>query len=209
MWINPLFAADQTSAFDFVGRTPLATLVAADPLRAAHLPVLLDASDPDHLMLIGHVPRIDPISTQLTDGSEILAVFHGPASYISPAWFESEGQLPTYNFVAVHAKGVAQAMSSDAELIEHLQVLMRFHEETQTHGQRPKWELGDDATQHMHELLPLIVGFTIAVDSLEAKEKMGQDSSAADRRAIAAMLERSPDSEDHTVAALMTGLPDQ
>lgn len=208
MWINPLFAADRARGFEFVARSPLATIVAADPLRAAHLPVLLDVRDPDRPVLVGHVPRIDPISKQLTDGSQILTIFTGPSSYISPAWFDTAGQLPTYNFVAVHATGTAQAMGSDAELIAHLTDLMSFHEDTQTHGQQPKWAPDDYATQRMRQLLPRIVGFTITIDTLEAKAKLGQDSTQADQLAVAHALESSPDSHDHAVAGLMTGLLD-
>src|SRR4051812_5840105 len=71
---------------------------------ATHLPFLLDRTAGPHGTLVGHMARANPQWHDL-DGREVLAVFSGPHAYVSPSWYEADDVVPTWNYVAVHARG--------------------------------------------------------------------------------------------------------
>src|SRR3954454_11462855 len=72
-------------------------------LVASHLPLLFDVEDGPKGRLLGHMARANPQWKQVV--GDVLVVFSGPHAYISPAWYEEEGTVPTWNYAAVHAYG--------------------------------------------------------------------------------------------------------
>ena len=132
------------------------------------------------------------------DGARAMVVFHGPHTYVSPTLYRSAGRVPTWNYIAVHAVGVARTIDDLAAKHALLTRLIAEHEP------------GFDATfaqfdaRHRDALLTAITGFEIVVDKLEGKFKLGQNRLAdnvaemqalheegdADRRAIAQWMKR-------------------
>jgi predicted FMN-binding regulatory protein PaiB len=83
-------------------------------LRAAHVPCLLDpvhdtGGAAEQLVIIGHTAREDPVVSALLSGQQVLLVFQGPNGYISPAWYGEDPSLPTWNFAAVHVRGIPKS----------------------------------------------------------------------------------------------------
>ncbi len=203
MWINPRFEADaRRTVVALLAESPLVTLVAEAPLRAAHIPLLVDEQPGPELVLIGHIPRADPVSAAIAAGERLLCVVHGPRAYVSPAWYGSVG-LPTYNFSVAHLVGTAAAMSDPDELRAHLRVLAEAHERAKPPVDEGPWRPGPDAEARIDMLLPQIIGFRLAIDEAQAKAKLGQNRPAADRVATAQFLDRSAADEHKAVAALM------
>ena len=197
MWINPAYTTEDDEGWAIVRANPLATIVTGTPLRATHMPLIRDSAG----AMVGHIPLIDPISEQLTSGAEVLAIFRGPDSYISPSWYLEVG-LPTYNYTVVHVRGTTVALD-EAELREHMSELMRLHERTQKHGQTPPWGPGPAAKERLEMLLPKIAGFRISDATIESKRKLGQNRSEADARSVSTVLRKSRDHDDHAIADLM------
>src|SRR5262249_58448970 len=102
----------------FVRRQSFATLVSASSggLVASHLPLLLDTQAGRLGHLLGHMARANPQWRQI-DG-DVLAVFHGPHTYISPSWYAEPGLVPTWNYVAVHAYGTLQLVEKPEDLLD-------------------------------------------------------------------------------------------
>src|SRR5262245_40606747 len=83
--------------------------------QAAHLPLSWrpqsrDGAAAEHGVLAAHVARANPIwrtfkASEGGDGHEALCVFQGPHAYVSPRWYVTEPQVPTWNYTAVHAYG--------------------------------------------------------------------------------------------------------
>lgn len=203
MWINPLFQLESREAVSaMIGANPLATLVVAAPLRGSHMPVLLERLDEDGCVLIGHMPKADPASAALGEGERMLAIFHGAKSYVSSGWYTTPG-LPTYNYSVVHIEGVTEIIQDPAELREHLIELIALQEaHKHVPGDHP-WQPGQEAHQRIDVLLPLIVGFRLIADTVQAKAKLGQNRPEPDRAAAAAVLGRSTLQEERQVAAEM------
>src|SRR4051812_36029868 len=102
MYVPTAFAeTDPAKLHDFIEAHSFGLLVSAPggvPV-ATHLPLLLERSTGPHGCLVGHVARANPQWEGL-DGKPVLAVFSGPHAYVSPAWYESENVVPTWNYVA-------------------------------------------------------------------------------------------------------------
>src|SRR6185312_17280627 len=84
-------------------------------LEIAHLPFLLDPGEP-HGTLRAHVARANPFAKMLDARPRVTVVFQGPHAYVSPRWYAApRASVPTWNYVVVHAHGVARAIDDRAE----------------------------------------------------------------------------------------------
>lgn len=207
MWINPLFEVD---ALDELRRlleeNSLATLVVENPLRAAHVPILLEDSA-DGLLLSGHITKSDPVEKGLGEQRETLAIFHGPRAYVSAGWYDQPG-LPTYNFSVAHLAGTTTMMDEDS-LRAHLMDLVRREEAQKDPNPEGAWEMDSSARQRLEKLLPLVSGFWIRVEKAQAKAKMGQNRSAEDRDRTRERLNDAAGPEPREVSARMTAIDDE
>ena len=68
---------------------------------ATHLPFLIEKKE-NKLFLISHMAKANP-QWQTFGQNELLIIFQGPHAYISPSHYEKQQNVPTWNYVAVHA----------------------------------------------------------------------------------------------------------
>jgi transcriptional regulator len=170
---------------------PMATLVtlAAGILEANHLPMLLGAEEAP-MRLRFHVARANPVWRESQPGAEVLAIFQGPDTYITPSWYATKAQhgkvVPTWNYVMVQARGRLRAIDDKAWLRAFVTRLTERHE-----GARPTpWAVSDAPADFIDATLGAIVGIEIALSSLVGKWKVSQNRSAADRAGVADGLAR-------------------
>ncbi|MGB4778330.1 FMN-binding negative transcriptional regulator [Microbacterium sp.] len=201
MWVNPNFEIRHRAAIAaLVAEHPLATLVVGDPVRVGHMPLVLESWE-DEMVLLGHVPIADPVARAIAAGGPLTAVFQGESAYVSPNWYADPG-LPTYNFSVVHVEGRCEPLD-EAELTAHLlDLAARLEAHTHVPKEHP-WQPDDTAFARMAELLPRIIGFRLRGASVQAKAKLGQNRSVADRRGAAAALRTSGREDDVVVAEQM------
>ncbi|HEX9993248.1 MAG TPA: FMN-binding negative transcriptional regulator [Acidimicrobiales bacterium] len=161
---------------------PLAAVVSTGPdgLVATHIPLLVERTGGAGT-LIGHLDRENP-HVGLLDGADVLALFRGPDTYISPTTYVTR-QLPTWNYVFVEARGTARLVE-DPERVRSFLVRLIDHVEPRPGG----WALADD-DRRVPPLLPHIVGVEIPLRSIEGRFKFSQEKVEADReRAAERML---------------------
>jgi transcriptional regulator len=176
-----------------VAEFPLATLVTTGPdgaLVADHVPLLLDRSRGEHGTLVGHVARANPVWR--TPGPT-LAIFNGPDAYVSPAWYPSkqvDGQVvPTWNYAVVHAHGTLRAVDDPGTVLGIVGALTRRHEAVRTeHAGGDPWRVDDAPDEYVQRMLRAIVGIEIEIDRIDAKSKLSQNRSDADRAGVIAGL---------------------
>jgi transcriptional regulator len=182
----------------FLQRHPLATLVATtrDGLSAEHLPLLAHLDRQGSGWLRGHVARTNPVWQELSPGAEVLAVFTGAQTYVSPNWYPSKRQhgrvVPTWNYAAVHVHGRIRFIEEASWLRSLVEDLTR----TQEQGGEPPWQVSDAPPDYIEAMLGAIVGLEIEVGRVEGKFKGGQNRSVADREGVRAALREqglSPD----------------
>lgn len=177
---------DPERIFRVIDAYPLATLIGRteDGVVATQVPLILDRARGAKGVLLGHMDRNNPHSAFL-DGHDALAVFYGPDCYISPTVYASD-QLPTWNSVAVHARGAVRTLDSPDALRK---LLIRQSERFENGPDR--FVLEPD-NPHMRRLLSGIVGFEIELQGLVGRFKLSQDKDDTDRaRARERLIEES------------------
>ena len=166
---------------------PLGALVTMTPegLDANHIPFELDAG---RGVLTAHVARANSVWQQCKDGAEVLVIFRGNESYISPNWYPSKHemhrQVPTWNYEVVHVHGQLTVQDQEKFVRGVVGRLTRKHEATE-----PKpWKMGDSAPEYIDGMLKAIVGIEIAITRLEGKAKLSQNRETRDRLNAAEVL---------------------
>jgi transcriptional regulator len=144
-------------------------------LRAAHVPCLLDplhdaGGGTDQLVIIGHTARADPVVSELLSGQEVLLVFQGPNGYISPAWYGESPSPPTWNFTAVHVRGIPEILEGEAafSVLEH--TVKHFEA-----ARDDPWELRGDALAYAQQIAHETLPFRVRSAAIQAKAKLSQD----------------------------------
>ena len=168
---------------DHIDRHPLGAWVCASPdgLVANHIPFVLDRQEGGNGRLLGHVSRGNSVWKALAEGTPCVVMFMGPQAYISPSWYpgkQTHGKVvPTWNYLTVHAHGIARVRNETAWKLDLLRRLTASQESA-----RPSpWQLSDAPSDFLHRLLDAVVGIDISIDRLEGKRKLSQDEDAADR----------------------------
>ena len=199
MYIPAAFdESDPARLHAFIRRHSFAVLTSrhGGGLMASHLPLLLDAEAGPKGLLFGHMARANPQWRQVL--GEVLVVFSGPHAYVSPSWYEEEGTVPTWNYVAVHAYGTFQVVENREPLLEILRRSVATYE-----SPRAKPWAFDESTPAVERLLKAIVGFRIEITRLEGKWKLSQNHSEERRRKVMNALNVQPDEDSQAIAGLM------
>jgi transcriptional regulator len=165
---------------------------------ATHLPFLLDERGGSNGALLAHVARANPQWRDLAAGQEALAIFQGPHAYVTPSWYSSGPNVPTWNYSAVHAYGRARIVDDPAELRGMLGALVDYHESS--FEQPWHMNLPDD---YMERMMRGVVGFEIEITRLEGKLKLSQNRNAEDRQRVTEALAESDDRLSAATGALM------
>jgi transcriptional regulator len=199
MYIPASFAeSDLTRLHDFMRQHSFALLTSlhADGLIASHLPLLLDPGAGPLGQLCGHMARAN---SQWRDvHGEVLAVFSGPHVYVSPSWYEEAGTVPTWNYVAVHARGTFHLVEERDPLLSILHQSVNAYE-----GPRPRPWVFDPSNEDLQKLLRSIVGFRVEITHLEGKWKLSQNHSEGRRRRVVRALLDQHDADSLAIAGLM------
>lgn len=186
--------------------SPLALLTSAGAagVQASHLPLLLAPDEGEFGTLYGHFARANPHWRDLQGGAEALAVFSGPDAYISPGWYPAKAEhgkvVPTWNYIAVHARGPVELIEEPEHL---LQIVSRLSDQHENGRERP-WAVSDTPREYLDSMLRAIVGFALPIRRLEGKWKLGQNRSAADQAGVRDGLASSPSPRDRELAARMS-----
>ncbi len=193
---------DRRSVVDLIRGHPLASLVTIldDRLEATHGPVVLDADRGEYGALRFHLAHANPTAHALDGARDVLLVFTGPEAYISPDWYEAEQLVPTWNYAAVHAWGRPAPMD-DAALCRLLDDLSA-EQEQQIPGKRP-WTTAKLDEDRYRKMRRAIIGFDMVVSCLDAKWKMDQNKSLADRQGARAALDALGGERRTALAAVM------
>ena len=184
---------------------PLATLVTlgATGLNANHIPLEVEPEPTPLGTLRGHVARANPVWQDLAAGVEALAIFQGPSTYVSPAWYPSKREtgkvVPTYNYAVVHAYGPLRIVEDAAWLRSLVERLTNRFEA----GRAEPWQVSDAPAGFIDTQLRAIVGIEIPISRLHGKWKLSQNRSAMDHAGVVAALSASADPAATAVARLM------
>ena len=160
-----------------------------------HTPMFLSE---DSRYLYGHIARANGQWKSWEAFPGVRAVFHGPHCYISPRFYQSTFNVPTWNYTAVSIVGkisIVDSLAGQKEIIRHLVTSYEA-------GADQHWQL-DESDEKMMKLFEAIVCFRIEIEAIEAKFKLNQNKSPADQASVIAHLRGRGLPDDLAVAALM------
>lgn len=192
MYTPPHFALTQPEQLQrIIDAHPLGVLVTSGPggLDADHMPFEFDPASGPLGKLSAHVARDNTLWQRCPTGTEVMVIFRGAESYVSPNWYrskhEAHRQVPTWNYEVVHAHGRIIVLDDERFVRGLVARLTKRHEAAE-----PKpWKMGDSSPAFIDELLAKIVGIEIELTALTGKSKLSQNKEARDRLSAAERLD--------------------
>ena len=174
---------------------PFVAVFAATPsgLSVAHTPAVL-RRDGEGVVLDFHLSRNNALRAVFVDSGPALAVSLGPEAYVSPDWYGSPDQVPTWNYLTVEAEGQVTPLGKEG-LIQLLDDLSAQAEARL--APKPPWTRQKMTPGRFEAMLAGITGFRLRPHRLEATHKLSQNKSSEMRARVAAAL------GDHPIARAM------
>ena len=186
MYVPAHFAATDAEVQALLSSMTAIDLISTGPdgLVATFLPMLYDgpsAARP-HGSLVGHVARNNP--HWQCAGAGTLAIVRGPDAYVSPSWYPSKAEhgrvVPTWNYLTAQVHG-RLVVHDDVDWLRSL--VTRLTERHEASMPRP-WSVDDAPSPFIDGQLRAIVGIELVIDRIEAKSKLSQNRSEADRAGV-------------------------
>lgn len=201
MYINPAFLIDAAAAWDFVAARGFGVVTAVRDGQpfAAHVPLLVKG-DGDRRRIEFHVARPNPLHEIVRAAPKVLVVVSGPDAYISPDWYVSSDQVPTWNYMAAQITGTARAMEPERAQAHVEAMSLAFEERLLP---KKPWSTSKMTSEKLAMMLRAIVPIEIEVAAIECSFKLGQNKSVADRHEAARMLDWRGGAGERGIASAM------
>ena len=189
---------DPAALLGYMRAYSFAALASSGPggLMATHLPFVVEEED-GRITLLAHMAKANPQWRDFAAGAEAMVIFMQPHAYVSPRLYDSRQNVPTWNYVAVHAYGRPLVIEARAAKIELQQKLIRQVDPGYLE------QMAGLTESYLDARLAAIVSFSLAVTRIDARYKLSQDKNPAERERIARELEAGGDGVAAETARLM------
>lgn len=163
-----------------------------DGPRVAHVPVYSTGDG----ALQFHLSRGNALTKYITE-KNALCVINGPDAYISPDWYDTDDQVPTWNYLTLELEGPVREMEREG-LIALLDDIVTQNEAKLS--PKTPWHRDKMDSAKFDKMVDAIVGFEMEILSWRptaklsqnkpqaAREKAADELDAVGRRAIAHMM---------------------
>lgn len=188
---------DIQDCISFMKKYSFATIVTVkDGLpTATHLPFIVEEHN-GQVILTSHFAKANHQSADVLHCVP-LVIFTEPHAYISPQNYEKELNVPTWNYLAIHAYGTASLIEAEDKVVDVLQKMIGFYEPDylqQWNNLPPEFKV---------KMMNGIVAFEIKVTDLQGKKKLSQNRTAIEQQNIINTLSQSADVNEQQIAAYM------
>jgi transcriptional regulator len=176
---------DRAFLHDFMDEYAFVDLVTTTPtLRITHIPTFLDRGLGRYGTVFGHISAQNPQRAAFDGTHQAVIVFRGPHGYISPAWYANTSVVPTWNFAVVHVSGRPRLIEGpDATRALLARLIRKFEAKSAT-----SYDFDALPADYVAGMMKGIVPFSMAIEAIEGKFKLGQERSAGDRQGVLAHL---------------------
>jgi transcriptional regulator len=169
---------------------------ASDFPTATHLPFIIEKRG-EKIVLLAHMAKANLQWQQLAE-KPVLVIFQQPHAYISPLLYGEKNNVPTWNYVAVHAYGKAETFKT-AE--ENLLFLTKMVEAFDPDYFETDWrELSEE---YKINLAGGVVAFEIEVTDLQGKKKLNQNKPGKSAANVIRAFEKSDRENEKLIAGYM------
>jgi transcriptional regulator len=188
---------DRSRILEFLRKNDFAIVVCLDGHRPVASHLLVEVVEQGEKLLVnGHMSRANPLWKSFVNTPEVLVVFQGPHTYISPTWY-NHVNVPTWNYQAVHVYGTPRLVTDYDEVYRLLQRLVERYESS---GPYRMETLPPDFVE---KEIKGVMAFQIEVTGVEANYKLSQNRNDEDYWNIVSRLEGRTDELSHGVAEAM------
>jgi transcriptional regulator len=203
MYAQSQFRMDRSASLAFAAGRGFGLVVAHDGARpvASPLPFHIDYRADGTPRATFHVARANPLVPLAERGGEWLIAVTGGDAYVSPEWYVSPDQVPTWLYETVHLAGAVRVLPGSLEAVE--QLTARFE---QPANGTPAWQAERVTPGRLSAMLRAIVAIEMDVERVEGSAKLNQHKSDADHVAVVIGLRQTGDPMARQIAAHMVAL---
>jgi len=200
MYNVPYFkASDNEEVIDFMHAHPFIILCgvgANNSPVATHVPCLIEERE-NKIFLRAHVMRKQEHTKAFEQNPNVLAIFYGAHTYVSASWYENKQTASTWNYQAIHAKGILKFLGEEGlhQIISHL--TEKF--ENNPHSPSLVQRMDED---YVRSMMKAIIAFEIEITDIQHIFKLSQNR---DKKSYENIVERlsEQDADAQTIAARM------
>jgi transcriptional regulator len=188
---------DRNEIFDFMKQFSFATIISAKnnlPV-ATPLPFLINIKD-EQIILTSHFAKANDQWKDI-ESNQVLIIFSEPHAYISPGNYDKVLNVPTWNYISVHAYGMGKLISESEKVAQILEATIDNYES----AYRQQWD--NFPEEYKAKMSKGIVAFEIVVTGVKAKKKLSQNRSEEEKQRIIKSLSESEDSNERQIATFM------
>src|SRR3954447_6315973 len=204
MYAHPVFKVHPAASLAFAAARGFGLIIACDAGRpvASHLPFRLIEQDGKVPKLEFHVARANPLGAIAEKGGSWLVAVQGHDAYVSPDWYASADQVPTWLYEAVHLSGPVRVVPVD-HTRGHTERLSATFENWLP---KPEWTLDKVSDRKREMLLKAIVAVEMTIETVEGSFKLNQHKGDEDHVAVASALAGQADPSAQALAKRMVAL---
>ena len=188
---------DRTRILEFLQQNDFATVLAHDGERPVASHLLVEVIETSEGWFINsHMSRANPLWKMFERNSEILVIFQGPHTYITPTWY-NHINVPTWNYQAVHLYGRPRLVTDREETYQLLKRLTDRYEKSD------RYRMETLPPDFVEKEMKGVMAFQVEVTQIQANYKLSQNRDDEDYWNIVANLDKREDELSHGVAEAM------
>jgi len=205
MYVHPAFKVHRAVALAFAAARGFGHVIACEGGRpvAALLPFHVKEADGRLPRVQFHVACANPLAQIAAKGGPWLIAVAGDDAYVSPHWYASPEQVPTWLYETVQLSGPVHLVPTDYTC-DHLDRLVAQFESAL--APKPPWVADDVSSQRRAMLMKSIVAIEMTVETVEASFKLNQHKADADQVAVVRALRERGKPSAQVIAARMVAL---
>jgi len=192
-------ATDKDEIVAFMKKFSFATIITSkDNLPiATHLPFLVSVKD-DNIILTSHFAKANEQWRDI-ENNKALIIFSEPHAYISPKHYDTTLNVPTWNYISIHAYGQGKLITETEKAFSVLEATIDNFETSY----KQQWD--NLPEEYKLKMIKGIVAFEIPVTDLQAKKKLSQNRTDLEKQKIIDTLSKSNDTNEQLIAEYMKG----
>jgi transcriptional regulator len=203
-----MFKPDRAASLAFAQARGFGTVCAWDGNKpiASPLPFYLTSAADGTPRAAFHVARHNPLARLAGGTASWLLAVNGADAYVSPDWYVSPDQVPTWLYQVVHLTGTVRTLSDD-ELAEQIDTLSAKFE-NRLLPKKP-WTSSKMSAGRLETLKKAIVGLVMTIEEIEGSFKLNQHKSDVDHAALTDALALQDDAGAQAIGEQMVALRPQ
>lgn len=197
MYSRPSFQMSEQQCFELLGTHFFGQMItcADGKIVQTYVPFIVDK---ENNCLYGHIAKQNGQVEFLNVAEDLVVTYLGDDAYVSPSWYHSTEQVPTWNYQAVEIKGKATVLG-DRGTFNVVDQLSQIHE---AQFDNP-WLINKLSEKKTNAMLKAIVGIRIDIIKINGHSKMSQNKNSQDFQGVIDGLLTQDDIASRQVAKIM------